>query len=61
MLKEKTISKEDIDLMKLTDDPQEVLSVINAHMGLENKDDKKIHGEKRKQKSQGQRKFDKLG
>lgn len=31
MLKEKTISKEDIDLMKLTDDPQEVLSVINAH------------------------------
>ncbi|HLE86690.1 MAG TPA: LOG family protein, partial [Candidatus Brocadiaceae bacterium] len=31
MLKEKTISKEDIDLMILTDDPKEVLSVINAH------------------------------
>ena len=31
MLKEKTISKEDIDLIKLTDDPKEVLSVINAH------------------------------
>ncbi|MDO8139911.1 MAG: TIGR00730 family Rossman fold protein [Candidatus Brocadiales bacterium] len=31
MLKEKTILKEDIDLIKLTDDPQEVLSLINAH------------------------------
>lgn len=31
MLKEKTISKEDIDLIKLTDDPKEVLSMINAH------------------------------
>ena len=31
MLKEKAISKEDIDLIKLTDDPKEVLSVINAH------------------------------
>lgn len=31
MLKEKTISKEDLDLVKLTDDPQEVLSIINTH------------------------------
>ncbi|MFN3531687.1 MAG: hypothetical protein ACK41Q_04120 [Candidatus Brocadia sp.] len=31
MLKEKTISKEDLDLVKLTDDPKEVLSIINAH------------------------------
>lgn len=31
MLKENTISKEDIDLIKLTDDPKEVLSMINAH------------------------------
>ena len=31
MLKEKTISKEDLELIKLTDDPKEVLSIINAH------------------------------
>ena len=46
MLKEKTISKEDIDLMKLTDDPQEVLSVINAHRDWKIKMIKKSLGKK---------------
>ncbi len=46
MLKEKTISKEDIDLMKLTDDPQEVLSVINAHRDWKIKMIKKSMGKK---------------
>lgn len=31
MLKEKTISKGDVELIKLIDDPEEVLSVINSH------------------------------
>jgi len=47
MLKEKTISKEDIDLIKLTDDPKEVLSVINAHRDWKIKMIKKSMGKKK--------------
>lgn len=31
MTKEKTISKEDLNLVRITDDPKEVLSIINTH------------------------------
>ena len=31
MLKEKTISEEDLHLIKITDDPEEVLSIMNTH------------------------------
>ena len=32
MLKQKTISKKDLDYIDLTDDPKEVVSIINKHM-----------------------------
>lgn len=31
LMKEKTISKEELDLVKITDDPEEVLAIINRH------------------------------
>ena len=31
LIKEKTISKVDLDLVKITDDPKEVLAIINKH------------------------------
>jgi hypothetical protein len=31
MLKDKTISAEDLELVKITDKPKEVLSIINSH------------------------------
>src|SRR3989339_2051522 len=47
MLKEETIDSGDLDLIKLTDDPQEVLSVINAHRGWKISMIKKSMGKKK--------------
>lgn len=41
MVKEKTISKDDLTLFKLTDDPREVLSLINAYRDKKDKESKK--------------------
>ena len=32
MLKHKTISKKDLDYIDITDDPKEVVTIINKHM-----------------------------